>query len=152
MHVLLVHWPLADRTLRHDDVPFLRKTRGAAGRLAQSPVLGALRSPAGTFHSAPVVRSILSCVLPFYRRVYRPVQLPFATTRAYRRTPQKPSLPRPLFDQAESCGRPTEVGLSAQQPGDARAGELPRRLAVVKLENLLSAGCVNSSQGSDALS
>jgi hypothetical protein len=39
-----------------------------------------------------------------------------------------------------------------QQPRDARAGELPRRLAVVKLDVLLFAGCVDSPHGPNALS
>ena len=43
-------------------------------------------------------------------------------------------------------------GLHAQQPGDARSGEFPGRLAVVKLEVLLLGGCVYSPHGPDGLS
>ena len=47
---------------------------------------------------------------------------------------------------------PGETELHAQQPGQARPGEFPWGLAVIKLEVLLLAGCVNPAHGPIAMS
>ena len=108
--------------------------------------------------------------MPFYHRVYSPGELPFITASTYRRTPLFLSDrfrrgfvrksrgpwnagPRYELEEVRQEWHFLLVGwVLTQQPGDARPGEFPRRLAVVKLEVLLLAGCVNSPHGSDALS
>ncbi len=104
--------------------------------------------------------------MPFYHRVYSPGELQFITTSTYRRTPLFLSdrFRRGFVQRAGPTASGYELNEvrqewlsarrlgSAQQPGDARAGEFPRGRAVVKLEVLLLAGCVNSPHGSDGLS
>ncbi len=136
--------------------PFLNFV--AARRLAQTPDVWCLRFRRNVFFRPRAVESILPCAMPFYHRVYSPGQLQFITTSTYRRTSLF------LSDRFRHCfvQRLEEVRqewhfllvgwVLIQQPGDARPGEFPRRLAVVKLEVLLFTGCVNSPQGSVALS
>ena len=84
--------------------------------------------------------------MPIYHRIYMPGELQFITTSTYR--------PVPVFPSARFCQvfvqRLEEVRqkmhclllgwvLMPEQSGEARAGQVPRRLAVVKLALLLLA-------------
>jgi len=64
---------------RRDVIPSAARNLAlaCAGRLAQTPVFGGLRSP----------ERILSGSMPFYKRTYSPGQLQFITTSTYRRAP-----------------------------------------------------------------
>ena len=78
-------------TKTENEVQTVRRTgrQIVAGRrrLAQTPILGGLRSPEGTLFRPGLVESILVRSMPFHKRTYSPGQLPFITTSTYRRAP-----------------------------------------------------------------
>jgi len=118
-------------------------------RLAHTPAFGCLRSRREVLFRRRGVESVLPRAMPIYHPLYDPGELQFVTPSTYRRTPLFLSgrLRRGFVQRLEEVRRERHF---------LRIGCLlmpdPRRLAVVKLEVLLFAGCVHSPPGPDGLS